>query len=38
MQNFDRGKFNFAQIDFVVTALEENGLNPLGTTLYIASL
>lgn len=30
MQNFDKGKFSFSQIDFVVTAMEKNDLNPLG--------
>lgn len=30
MQNFDKGKFNFHQIEFVVTALEKIGERPLG--------
>lgn len=29
MQNFDGGRFNFAQIEFVVEALQDSGENPL---------
>lgn len=29
MQNFDRGRFNFSQIQFVIEALQDSGENPL---------
>jgi len=30
MQNFDKGKFNFRQIQFAVTTLKKMNENPLG--------